>query len=85
MTSKDDEIVVTVEEETGFVNESPFSVTNQKKPALSLYPSIPKQLDIKVPDKNITVPEGCKPFGKILFESTATNKTEYELPIIFNF
>ncbi len=85
MTNKGDEILVTVEEETGFVNSTDIIVTNQRKPAVSLYPSVPKELDIKVPDTNFTVPDGCKPFGIIYFESTATNKIEYELPINFNF
>ena len=85
MTNSDDEILVTVEEETGFVNPDDIVVTNQKRPAVSLYPSIPKELDVKVPDTDIPVPEGCKPYGKIYFESTATDKTEYELPINFNF
>ncbi len=85
MTNKEDEITVTVEEETSFNEPVPLSVTNQNKPIVSLYPSITKQLDIKMTNNELNIPEGCKPLGKINFESTSTNKIENELTIIFNF
>jgi len=85
MTNKEDAITVTIEETTGFTQKPDISITYQGRNSVSLYPSIPKTLDVNLMDENITVPEDSRPFGKFYFESTATNKIEYELPITFNY
>ena len=41
------------------------------------------QINFNLPNEYL--PENSEPVGKITFESSTSNKTEYELPIKFNF
>jgi len=58
---------------------------DEKKSTITLYPSLPKQLQINFDVPNEYFPENSQPIGKITFESSANQKTEYELPIKFKF
>jgi len=70
---------------TTFKNEYNFDVMSERKSSVTLYPSLPKQLQINFDMPNEFFPENSQPTGKILFESTSSKKTEYELPIKFKF
>ncbi len=72
-------------EMTTFKNEYTFDVVNERKSTVTLYPSLPKQLQINFDAPNEFFPENSQPTGKITFESTASKKAEYELPIKFKF
>ena len=49
------------------------------------HPSLPKEMEIYFDIPTEYYPEDAEPVGKIIFESTSNNKTEYELPIKFKF
>ncbi len=70
---------------TTFKTDYDFDVTSERKSSITLYPSLPKQLQINFAMPNEFFPENSQPTGKILFESTSSKKTEYELPIKFKF
>jgi hypothetical protein len=74
-----------IKEITGFKSEYSFDVISEKKSNVTLYPSLPKQLQINFDVPNEFFPENSQPVGKISFESSTSKKTEYELPIKFNF
>ncbi|HEY6625733.1 MAG TPA: hypothetical protein VIZ21_02145, partial [Ignavibacteriaceae bacterium] len=76
---------VRITEVTTFGAEYSFSVVNEKKSTITLYPALPKQLQINFDVPNEYFPENSQPIGKITFESTASKKAEYELPIKFKF
>ncbi len=76
---------ISLTEITTFDLEYDFSVTSERKSTIILYPSLPKQMQINFNVPNEYFPENSQPIGKITFESTASKKTEYELPIKFNF
>ena len=76
---------VHITEVTTFSTEYSFSVVSEKKSTITLYPSLPKQLQINFDVPNEYFPENSQPVGKITFESTASKKAEYELPIKFKF
>ena len=52
---------------------------------ITFYPSLPEQLNVSFNKPDEFFPEDSVPFGKINFESSETEKTEYELPIKFKF
>ena len=58
---------------------------NNRRTNVTLYPSLPKELEIyyEVPDEYI--PENAELVGKLIFESSATNEEIYELPLKFKF
>lgn len=68
-----------------FKSDYSINVLSEKKPNVNLYPSLPKQLQIDFEKPNEYFPDNSHPFGKIIFESSSTKKTEYELPIKFKF
>ena len=70
---------------TAFRTEYSFNVVSDRRTSVTLYPSLPKQLEIYFDLPNEYFPENAEPVGKILFESSSTNKTVYELPIKFKF
>lgn len=76
---------VHITEVTTFSAEYNFSVVNEKKSTITLYPGLPKQLQINFDVPNEYFPENSQPTGKITFESTTSKKAEYELPIKFKF
>ncbi len=76
---------VHITEVTTFSTEYSISVVSEKKSTITLYPSLPKQLQVYFDVPNEYFPENSQPVGKITFESTASNKAEYELPIKFKF
>ncbi len=76
---------VHITEVTSFNTEYSLNVTSDKKSTITLYPSLPKQLQINFDVPNEYFPENSQPVGKISFESSTSKKTEYELPIKFNF
>jgi hypothetical protein len=72
-------------ETTFFRNNYNIEVLHNRRSSLTLYPSLPKHIEIhfEVPDEYF--PTDSQPIGKIRFESSSTSKTEYELPIQFKF
>ncbi|HEY6435760.1 MAG TPA: hypothetical protein VIY47_04155, partial [Ignavibacteriaceae bacterium] len=76
---------ISLTEMTTFNTEYDFNVLSERKSTVIFYPSLPKQLQINFNVPNEFYPENSQPTGKIIFESAASKKTEYELPIKFNF
>jgi hypothetical protein len=76
---------INITEVTNFQNEYPLDITNDKKSTIVLYPSLPKVLQINYTIPAEFFPENSAPVGTIKFESAATKKIEYELPIKFKF
>ncbi|MBK9097131.1 MAG: S8 family serine peptidase [bacterium] len=76
---------INITEVTTFKTEYNFDVTSDKKSAIVLYPSLPKQLQINYTMPAEFFPENSQPVGTIIFESAATKESEYELPIKFKF
>ncbi|MGB5529865.1 MAG: S8 family serine peptidase [Ignavibacteriaceae bacterium] len=76
---------IKITEITRFKTEYTFNVFNDRKSNVTLYPSIPKLLEIYFEAPNEFFPGGSQPVGKIFFESSSTKKTECELPIKFKF
>jgi subtilisin family serine protease len=74
-----------ITEVTTFSTEYNFNLISEKKSTVTLYPSLPKQIQIYFDVPNEYFPENSQPVGKITFESTASKKAEYELPIKFKF
>ncbi|MCW9065070.1 MAG: hypothetical protein OQJ78_02145, partial [Ignavibacteriaceae bacterium] len=70
---------------TSFKGEYSFDVVGERKSTVTLYPSLPKKLQINYELPNEYFPENSQPIGKITFEYSSTKKTEYELPIKFNY
>jgi hypothetical protein len=84
-TNETDEAAVELTITTEFFTEHQIGVIHNKKPMITLYPSLPKTLDLYIEKPNEFFPENSTPIGKIYFEASSTEKTEYELPINFNF
>jgi hypothetical protein len=76
---------IDITEVTTFKSEYSFDVVSEKRAVVNLYPSLPKQIQIYFEVPNEFFPENSQPVGKILFESSTSKKTEYELPIKFKF
>jgi len=76
---------INLTENTYFKNDYIIGVYGERQSRVTLYPSLPKQLNISFDEPNEFFPNDSVPFGKINFESSATKKTEYELPINFKF
>ena len=70
---------------TTFKIEYSFDVVSGRRSTVTLYPSLPKTLQIYFAAPNEYFPENSQPTGKIIFESTVSNKPKYELPIKFKF
>lgn len=70
---------------TSFKSEYTFNVVSDRRTSVTLYPSLPKEMEIYFDIPTEYYPEDAEPVGKIIFESTSNNKTEYELPIKFKF
>ena len=70
---------------TTFKTDYGFNIVNNRRTNVTLYPSLPKELEIyyEVPDEYI--PENADLVGKLIFESLATNEEIYELPLKFKF
>ncbi len=70
---------------TTFKADYGFNVVSDRRTNVTLYPSLPKKLEIyyDLPDEYF--PENAELLGKIIFESAATKEKVYELPIKFNF
>ena len=65
--------------------KEPFEVTGNSKGTAYLYPSIEQKLNLNYSKPSYDIPGGTEVFGTITFVSSASNKTEYELPITINF
>ena len=76
---------IRITEVTTFKTNYYFNVVSERKSSITLYPSLPKQLQINFDLPNEFFPTDSQPIGKIKFESNASKKVEYELPIKFNF
>jgi hypothetical protein len=72
-------------EVTSFSSNYSFDVLSESKSNLTLYPSLPKKLEINFEIPNEYIPNNSQLFGKITFENSSTKKVEYELPINFKF
>jgi hypothetical protein len=70
---------------TSFKSEYKFDVVSEKKSNITLYPSLPRQLEININVPNEYFPDNSQLVGIISFESSSTKKVEYELPIKFKF
>ncbi len=74
-----------IKEITNFKSEYSFDVVSERKSSVTLYPSLPKQMEIYFEMPNEYFPIYSQPIGVINFESSSTKKSEYELPIKFKF
>jgi subtilisin family serine protease len=72
-------------EKTYFSNKYELDVVHNRRSTITLYPSLPKQIEIYFEKPNEYFPTDSYPIGNILFESTSTKETEYELPIQFKY
>ncbi|MCW8995737.1 MAG: S8 family serine peptidase [Psychromonas sp.] len=70
---------------TTFKSEYYFDVVSDRRSNVTLYPSLPKQLEINFDVPNEYFPGNSQPVGTITFESSSTKKTDCELPIKFKF
>jgi len=70
---------------TTFETDYTFNLVSERKSTITLYPSLPKQIQINFDVPNEFFPENSQPTGKVIFESTVSKKAEYELPINFKF
>jgi len=68
-----------------FESNYTFDATYEGNSKVTFYPQLPRELNISFTEPNENFPDDAQPFGKIFFESASTGKTEYELPIKFNF
>ncbi|MCG6912609.1 hypothetical protein LJE86_01695, partial [bacterium BMS3Abin03] len=76
---------INLTETTYFKNDYTISVYGEGQSRITFYPSLPEQLNVSFNKPDEFFPEDSVPFGKINFESSETEKTEYELPIKFKF
>ena len=74
-----------IKEITSFKSEYSFDVISERKSSVTLYPSLPKQMEIYFEMPNEYFPIYSQPIGEINFESVSTKKSEYVLPIKFKF
>jgi tripeptidyl-peptidase II len=74
-----------IQEITTFKSEYSFDVVSERKSSVTLYPSLPKQMEIYFEMPNEYFPIYSQPIGEINFESVSTKKTEYVIPIKFKF
>ncbi len=84
-TDAPDSMTVNVKEITEMNSQPQFSVTGSSRGGLSLYPSIEQKLYLNYSQPSYDMPEGSLVYGTVTFTSSASNKTEYELPITINF
>jgi hypothetical protein len=75
----------TLTEKTFFRNNYDLDVVHNRRSIITLYPSLPKTIELYYEKPNEYFPTDSQPIGKILFESTSTKEIEYELPIQFKF
>ncbi|MDX1702181.1 MAG: hypothetical protein R3250_16260, partial [Melioribacteraceae bacterium] len=68
-----------------FRNQYEIDVLDGRRSTITLYPSLPKHIEINFEMPNEYFPTDSQPIGIITFESSATSKIEYELPIKLNF
>jgi subtilisin family serine protease len=76
---------IKLSEFTTFKSEHIFNIVNDKRSNVTLYPSLPEQLEIYFEQPNEYFPTNSQLVGEIYFESSSTKKVEYELPINFKF
>ncbi|HSW54344.1 MAG TPA: S8 family serine peptidase [Ignavibacteriaceae bacterium] len=76
---------INITEVTTFKSEYNINVLSERRSIVNLYPSLPRTLQIDFEVPNEFFPENSQPVGKISFESSATKKVKYELPIKFKF
>jgi len=74
-----------VKEITYFPYPISVDVKNNGKTSLTLYPNNIKYCDFNFAKPEENIPADANGYGKIYFKSPSTEKTEYELPINFNF
>jgi len=70
---------------TTFKTEYDFDVVSDRRSNVTLYPSLPKQLEINFEVPKEYFPINSQPVGEITFESSSIKKVECELPIKFKF
>jgi subtilisin family serine protease len=75
----------TLTEKTHFRSNYDLDVVHNRKSIITLYPSLPKTVELYYEIPNEYLPTDSQPIGKIFFESTSTKEIEYELPIKFKF
>ena len=78
------DMTIIITEKTKFVDKPEVDVTFGGKQSVSLYPEIMVTLQCSYVAPKIEIPKNANPYGSIYFISKANEKTEYELPIIFN-
>lgn len=76
---------INLTETSFFRNNYNIDVLHNRRSSLTLYPSLPKQIEINFEMPNEYFPTDSQPIGKIFFESTSTKEIEYELPIQFKY
>jgi tripeptidyl-peptidase-2 len=84
-TNASDSMTITVKEETEMAPGQQFAVTGNARGRSSLYPSIEQQLYLNYSKPYYDIPEGAEVYGTIIFVSSSSKETEYELPITINF
>jgi hypothetical protein len=76
---------LSVKEITYLPSPTTVGVKNNGRATITLYPNNIKSVDVSFSKPEIQIPNDAKGYGKIYFKSPSTDKTEYELPINFNF
>jgi subtilisin family serine protease len=71
-------------EKTEFSNQEAISVKYAGKTGVTLFPNSPAEIECMLNELTQEVPEGSKVYGKIYFESSATKKVEFEMPVYIN-
>lgn len=84
-TNASDSMTVTVKEETAMDSQTQFSAAGSSRGSISLYPSIEQKIYLNYSKPPYDMPEGSKVYGTVTFTSSASQETEYELPITINF
>jgi hypothetical protein len=72
-------------ETTYFRDQYDLDVLHNRKSIITLYPSLPKKVEVYFEKPNEYFPVDSQPIGKILFESSSSSKIEYKLPIQLKF
>jgi len=68
---------------TTFKTDYMFNAVSDRRTNLTLYPSLPKKLEIYYDFPGEYIPENAELLGTIIFESSASDEIIYELPLKF--
>ncbi|MBU0558634.1 MAG: S8 family serine peptidase [Bacteroidetes bacterium] len=79
------QIKVSVTEKTLFEKQGKLTAKNNGRSRVTLYPGVSADLSLEFAKPENVIPNDSNVFGKIKFNSEKTDKTEFQIPILFNF